>query len=407
MKSLLGLPWVVAAVTAQYIIDSSSFGHGPSLSPNAEQIPGWHSFGEGYLPQLYSDKVALTPPYPGNRRGAVWAVAKVSQSEWTAEINFRATGPERGGGNMQIWYTRDGEAQIGTSSIYTVGKFDGLVLVVDMYGGKGGSIRGFMNDGSTDYGNHHSVDSLAFGHCDYAYRNLGRPSIIQIKQEAHSFEVIVDHRQCFFSDKIKLPSEYSFGISAASAETADSFEAYKFVLTTSSSTTREEPRRDRGPPPSSPPQNSLPTLEDALASSFESQEARFADLHNRLQVIAHAADHIYGELTKLAEKSEGRHQELARNALSTDKLNAMDQRIQNVENLVRDYQGQLSNLDRLLKESHSRLTVGLPQHMSEIISTRSPRMGVFLTIFIVFQLLLAASYVVYKRRRANGPKKYL
>lgn len=37
---------------------------------------------------------------------------------------------------MQIWYTREGEAQIGTSSIYTVGKFDGLVLVVDMYGGK-------------------------------------------------------------------------------------------------------------------------------------------------------------------------------------------------------------------------------------------------------------------------------
>lgn len=82
-------------------------------------------------------------------------------------------------------------------------------------------------------------------------------------------------------------------------------------------------------------------------------------------MISHAADHIYGELTKLAEKSEGRHQELARNAMSTDKLNAMDQRIQNVETIVRDYQGQLSSLDRLLKESHSRLTVGLPQHMSE------------------------------------------
>lgn len=105
-----------------------------------------------------------------------------------------------------------------------MGKFDGLVLVVDMYGGKvcqiiaklvfcaedhnaevgsqGGSIRGFMNDGSTDYKNHHSVDSLAFGHCDYAYRNLGRPSIIQIKQESNSFEVIVDHRQCFFTEKV-------------------------------------------------------------------------------------------------------------------------------------------------------------------------------------------------------------
>ena len=59
-----------------------------------------------------------------------------------------------------------------------------------------------MNDGSTDYKSHHSVDSLAFGHCDYAYRNLGRPSVIQIKQETNSFEVIVDQRQCFFTEKV-------------------------------------------------------------------------------------------------------------------------------------------------------------------------------------------------------------
>lgn len=82
-------------------------------------------------------------------------------------------------------------------------------------------------------------------------------------------------------------------------------------------------------------------------------------------MIAHAVDSIFGELTKQAENSEWRHQELVRNAMSTDKLNAMDQRIQNVERIVRDYQGQLSNLDKLLKESHSRLTVGLSQHMSE------------------------------------------
>lgn len=61
-----------------------------------------------------------------------------------------------------------------------------------------------MNDGSIDYKNHHSVDSLAFGHCDLAYRNLGRPSSIQIKQEANSFEVVVDHRQCFFTDKVRF-----------------------------------------------------------------------------------------------------------------------------------------------------------------------------------------------------------
>ena len=59
-----------------------------------------------------------------------------SQEEWTADFEFRASGPERGGGNLQIWYTKDGQAQIGTSSIYTVGKFEGMVLVIDTYGGR-------------------------------------------------------------------------------------------------------------------------------------------------------------------------------------------------------------------------------------------------------------------------------
>ncbi len=53
--------------------------------------------------------------------------------EWTVEFQFRATGDERGGGNLQLWYTKDKQ---GTASVYTAGKFDGLALVVDTYGGR-------------------------------------------------------------------------------------------------------------------------------------------------------------------------------------------------------------------------------------------------------------------------------
>ena len=61
---------------------------------------------------------------------------RISQTEWVADFEFRATGPEHGGGNLQIWYTDEGQAGIGSSSIYTVEKFEGLVLVIDMYGGR-------------------------------------------------------------------------------------------------------------------------------------------------------------------------------------------------------------------------------------------------------------------------------
>lgn len=63
-------------------------------------------------------------------------LVRVSQSEWVAELEFRATGPERGGGNLQLWYAKDGRMNIGTSSVYTVGNYDGMVLVIDPYGGK-------------------------------------------------------------------------------------------------------------------------------------------------------------------------------------------------------------------------------------------------------------------------------
>lgn len=65
-------------------------------------------------------------------------LVRVSQSEWVAELEFRATGPERGGGNLHLWYAKDGRMNIGTSSIYTVGNYDGMVLVIDPYGGKVG-----------------------------------------------------------------------------------------------------------------------------------------------------------------------------------------------------------------------------------------------------------------------------
>jgi len=130
-------------------------------------------------------------------------IHSVPQQEWSAEFQFRASGPERAGGILQVWYVKDGRSRVGTSSIYTVGPFDGLALVIDTHGGRGGSVRGFLNDGSTDYKSHRSVDNLAFGHCDYAYRNLGRPSVLKLKHTNSLLEVTVDDKVCFSTNKVR------------------------------------------------------------------------------------------------------------------------------------------------------------------------------------------------------------
>ena len=136
MHQLSKIPLFAALASAQYLVESSSFGQDGKISPNKYAIPGWHVSGDGQVPQLLSDKVVLTPSYPGNTRGALWSETAVTQSNWIAEFEFRASGPDRGSGNLQIWYIKDGRDSVGTSSLYTVGSFDGMVLTVDQYGGR-------------------------------------------------------------------------------------------------------------------------------------------------------------------------------------------------------------------------------------------------------------------------------
>jgi lectin, mannose-binding 1 len=84
---------------------------------------------------ILSNKVILTPPAPGNARGGIWGANTLRHPAWATDVEFRATGPEWGGGKFGIWLVKDGQQVVGTSSIYTVGKFDGLALVIDTYAG--------------------------------------------------------------------------------------------------------------------------------------------------------------------------------------------------------------------------------------------------------------------------------
>ncbi|KAL1969740.1 hypothetical protein VTN77DRAFT_8293 [Rasamsonia byssochlamydoides] len=419
MKLLVSLAFCIAAANAQSVIESSSFGYDRRISPSTDSIPGWRIRGEGHTPQILSDKLILTPPYPGNARGSAWAESAFFLPEWTAEFHFRASGPERGGGNLQLWYVKDGQANIGASSIYTVGKFDGFALTVDSHGGRGGSIRGFLNDGTTDYKSHTNVDSLAFGHCAYPYRNLGRPSIVRIKQTRSNFEVTVDNKLCFQTNKVVLPTGYTFGITAATPDTPDSFEVFKFLLR--SNNDRSPPVQQQQQQQQQQQSNQQPingrysydgNADDRPASDYKTSEQQFADLHNRLQFLNHATNNIYKEISALARKIDSNQQSTA----SRDQLSALDARLQRIEQALqtlqrdaesKDYRNQFAQLHRAIETSHLSLTEALQTSLFHMIHAASPRMGLFICLIIAFQLVLAGLYIAYKRRRANMPKKFL
>ncbi|KAL9019239.1 MAG: hypothetical protein Q9185_003484 [Variospora sp. 1 TL-2023] len=299
--------------------------------------------------------------------GFDWALLtrdSLAQSEWIIDFEFRATGPDRGGGNLQLWYLKDGRPQVETPSIYTIGAFDGLALTV---GDASGATR--------------------------------------LAHNVYESDLVAD-----FVMQIKMPSGYFFGVSAASADTPDSFEIYKFVTSSAPGVTRELPKREsppQQPPPAANPGGQTTDQGTQQASSNGQLAVQFTELQNRLSTLSQSLDNVFREVQSLSAKSDARHQDLTKRVSFNEQLNTMDQKVQSIENTLRDYSGQFSSIRGVLKDSHSTLNEGLTQQMTHIISTKSPRIGTFVVVIIVFQLLLAGIYVVYKRKRANGPKKYL
>ena len=202
------LAGVAAAVSgaAAGVIDGASFGHNGRISPDQRGIPSWHvsGYGAGWMPELLSDRVVLTPPYPGLKRGALWTENPVTSNQWKVDVEFRASGQDvAGGNNLQLWYTKEGQQEIGSNSLYSVETFEGLAVLVDAGPSGRGEIRAFLNDGKTNFAGTPHLDGLAFGHCSYQYRNLGRPSKITLQQDVEGFQVLVDDYRCFRSDAVR------------------------------------------------------------------------------------------------------------------------------------------------------------------------------------------------------------
>ena len=374
--------------------EDQSFGHQNEIwSQDHSHITGWKLSGEnGHSPDVFSDRIMLTPPSPGNRRAAMWAERPENNDDWNAEFEFRATGQERGSGNLQLWYAKDGSNQVDLSSIYTVGKFDGLAVVISQYGGRGGSVRGFLNDGTISMKHHHGVDRLAFGHCDFSYRNLGRFAHIGMKQTPTSFEVTVDHKPCFTTDRvstladfqnrmltydqIKLPSGYYFGITAASAENPDSFETKGFIVSSKATRTNEGVRDPHRRPYSTHPEETpnrqnwywiseQEHIKDQPASTYKTDETRFQDLHDRISMLSHALDVLYQDLSTLRSEQQVQYDEIMHwlspahdhAEASRRVLGEMERMVKDIRNDVqsKDYRETLNQLHNIMKEGHATI----------------------------------------------------
>lgn len=341
MRTTIANLTLLATLTAAQstMLDTLSFGQTIPISKDGTTIPSFTLLGHDPSPQIFSDRIQLTPPHPGNKRGALWATTPLTSPTWDLNLEFRASGPERGSGNLQLWLLKDKSPATDLASVYTVDKFDGLGLVLDQYGGQGGSLRGFLNDGTTSYRQRTDIDSLAFGHCSYAYRNLGRMSRLRVSQSQTGFEVAMDDKLCFRSEKMVLPGGYYFGVSAASAEHPDAFEVAKFVVSAGTGGAgqlqQHEVKRDTGTAPSVQFQQHQQQMGGAAAGG-QVQES-MAQFFTQMQALNQKIDSLVGQVQAMDGKVASRHEEL-RNGIPripADTINAIAGRLEQVEREVK------------------------------------------------------------------------
>lgn len=372
---------------------------------------------------------------PGNQRSAIWSDQPLNHDTWIADVDFRASGPERGGGNLNIWLTG---SDVGTSSMYTVGRFEGLGIVVDTYGGTGGMVRGFLNDGSVDFASKPSLDGLVFGQCQYSYRNLGRPSQIKLRQESDNFRVEVDGRLCFESKQVQLPQGYKFGLTAATPDNPDSFEVFKLVVmghksgnnNNNNNNQQQQQQQQKAKPKQQQqqkkkddkPKNQFfqrdePAADDPIedipdqdADTITSSAQQFADLHDRLQVLNHHVSAFQKSLGKATRTADTRHGELKKllSGLSSDlsALSQLEGLTKKIEGLEKEVKGLRNEVSNKMRASEKNLKTVLTDHHASI-ADNIPSHSKLVAVVVGCQVVLVGLYVLYKRRQNNMPKKYV
>ena len=102
--------------------------------------------------------------------------------------------------------------------------------------------------------------------------------------------------------------------------------------------------------------------------------------------------------------------QLSRLEISTgrlDFLSAMDKKMDNIQTDVRQTKSDLHNaLDRHVAGLRSAVREG-HQSMLGTLAASAPRVGMFVFVVLGSQALLVGAYLLYKRKKANSPKKYL
>ena len=293
-------------------------------------------------------------------------------------------------------------------------KWAGLALALDGYGANEKSmIRAHVNDGSMAFAAGQSI-----GSCPFDYRNTEHSQSLKVSYRGELLRVDINGQLCF-ETTLTLPANYYFGLSAQSGETKDAVQISKLVC--SRAGPAEERKEDEQEKLQEEPKlefqtTQVDTLKFEDIKEYLEQQRLLSHKHKEveqklLEIVAHLKP--FTDFKYAIERLEQRFSQLI------EGLQSLESRIGSSNHQQQQQQPNNAHLERLTQEMMNvqskidKVERSLDEHTSSLLGQLPDRLalagksytGVIITVSV--QLLLAASFIYYKRRRSNMPKKFL
>lgn len=259
------------------------------------------------------------------------------------------------------------------------------------------------------------MDSLAFGHCEYSYRNLGRPSRITFSQINSGFYIFIDGKNCLASSNIFLPPGNNLGITAASAEIPDSIEIFKLVTNLDNPSNEKTPRYQ-----DNSPQADQNFMKDSYHSSkadgkpASSQEPTMQPLDFKIQTLLEQVYKVQQAISGLQTQHSAQQQEFS------DRLRLFEIRTKKIDLVSESLHEVKKDIILMKEELHKSLEQHVKGLRSDVVQTRKSVLNAHVSLhgrlsglgnfvkfsFIIFgsQAILFIGYAVYKRKKSNKSK---
>lgn len=186
--------------------------------------------------------VRLTPDQR-SKSGAIWNNVPCTLRDWELHVHFKVHGAASDlfGDGLAIWYAKN---RIENGPVFgSKDYFVGLAVFLDTYANQNGPhnhnhpyISAMVNNGSQHYDHDRDGTHTELDGCESHFRKVPHDTYVAIRYEHNKLTVSTDidgkntWKPCFSVDKVRLPTGYYFGASAATGDLSDNHDIISLKL---------------------------------------------------------------------------------------------------------------------------------------------------------------------------------